>query len=150
MCSRSLKLRLNARAWQGETTNSGVRTWCELTFNFINFPNATRIPRLPFRQQSGYILQISDLGSDNDQCLTCGTMFGQLHTLLVSIGSALVRLYPSLHGLALFHRGFKSYVTTDRRALVEEEPLPEVLRDMSLLMRVLCFFALGRPDIQYH
>lgn len=42
------------------------------------------------------------------------------------------------------------YVATDPRALVEEQPLPELLRDMSLLMRVLCFFALGRPDFQYH
>ncbi|KAG1887666.1 hypothetical protein F4604DRAFT_1899960 [Suillus subluteus] len=42
------------------------------------------------------------------------------------------------------------YVTTDRRALVEEEPLPEVLHNMSLLMRVLCFFALGHPDLQSH
>ncbi|KAG2748643.1 hypothetical protein P692DRAFT_20833318 [Suillus brevipes Sb2] len=42
------------------------------------------------------------------------------------------------------------YVTTDKRALAEEQPLPETLRRMSLLMRVICFLALGRPDLDDH
>ncbi|KAG2033714.1 hypothetical protein BDR03DRAFT_1094151 [Suillus americanus] len=39
------------------------------------------------------------------------------------------------------------YVTGDPRALAEERPLPEALRRTSLLMRVLCFLALGHPDL---
>ncbi|KAG1833995.1 hypothetical protein DFJ58DRAFT_750240 [Suillus subalutaceus] len=39
------------------------------------------------------------------------------------------------------------YVTGDPRALAEEQPLPEALRRPPLLMRVLCFLALGRPDL---
>jgi hypothetical protein len=42
------------------------------------------------------------------------------------------------------------HVTTDPRALVEEQLLPEYLRRTSLLMRVLCFLALGRPDLDDH
>ncbi|KAG2737653.1 hypothetical protein P692DRAFT_20689527, partial [Suillus brevipes Sb2] len=42
------------------------------------------------------------------------------------------------------------YVTTDRRALAEEQPLPEALRHTSLLMRILCFLALGHPDLDDH
>jgi hypothetical protein len=45
---------------------------------------------------------------------------------------------------------FKSYVTADPRALAEERPLPEALRRTSLLMRVLCFLALGRSDLEDH
>ncbi|KAG2340906.1 hypothetical protein BDR05DRAFT_966139 [Suillus weaverae] len=45
---------------------------------------------------------------------------------------------------------FKLYVTADPRALAEEQPLPEALRWMSLSMRVLCFLALGRPDLDDH
>ncbi|KAG2140850.1 hypothetical protein BD769DRAFT_1429062 [Suillus cothurnatus] len=44
----------------------------------------------------------------------------------------------------------ESYVTADPRALAEERPLPEALRRMSLLMRVLCFLALGRSDLEDH
>ncbi|KAG2039156.1 hypothetical protein BDR03DRAFT_1090643 [Suillus americanus] len=44
------------------------------------------------------------------------------------------------------------YVTIDQRTPAEEEPLPEAFHhdDMSLLMRVLCFCALGRPDLEDH
>ncbi|KAG1731699.1 hypothetical protein EDB19DRAFT_2007430 [Suillus lakei] len=42
---------------------------------------------------------------------------------------------------------FNSYAATDH---IEEEDLPEALRSMSLSMRVLCFFAFGRPDLQDH
>ncbi|KIK37043.1 hypothetical protein CY34DRAFT_810764 [Suillus luteus UH-Slu-Lm8-n1] len=43
------------------------------------------------------------------------------------------------------------YVTAaDNTALAEEQPLPETLRRMSLLMRVICFLALGRPDLDDH
>ncbi|KAG1763328.1 hypothetical protein EDD22DRAFT_887781 [Suillus occidentalis] len=42
------------------------------------------------------------------------------------------------------------YMTTDKRALAEEQPLPETLCHMSLLMRVICFLALGRPDLDDH
>jgi hypothetical protein len=39
------------------------------------------------------------------------------------------------------------YVTADPRLLAEEQPLPEALRCTSLFMRVLCFLALGRTDL---
>ncbi|KAG2041038.1 hypothetical protein BDR03DRAFT_1089364 [Suillus americanus] len=42
------------------------------------------------------------------------------------------------------------YTTLDQRALVDEQPLPEALRRTSLLMRVLCFLALGRPSLEDH
>ncbi|KAG1849672.1 hypothetical protein DFJ58DRAFT_729457 [Suillus subalutaceus] len=42
------------------------------------------------------------------------------------------------------------YVTADPRTLAEEQLLPEALRRMSLLTRVLCFLALGRPDLEDH
>ncbi|KAG1731703.1 hypothetical protein EDB19DRAFT_1322167 [Suillus lakei] len=44
------------------------------------------------------------------------------------------------------------YVITDQRTPAEEEPLPEALcrGNMSLSMRVLCFCALGRPDLEHH
>ncbi|KAG1731697.1 hypothetical protein EDB19DRAFT_2041715 [Suillus lakei] len=42
------------------------------------------------------------------------------------------------------------YLTTNQGALVNEEPLPKALRDVSLSMRVLCFFAVGRPDLEDH
>ncbi|KAG2104431.1 uncharacterized protein F5147DRAFT_838367 [Suillus discolor] len=41
----------------------------------------------------------------------------------------------------------QSYAITDLRAL---EPLPEALRSTSLVMRVLCFLALGRPNLDDH
>ncbi|KAG1819345.1 hypothetical protein EV424DRAFT_1644749 [Suillus variegatus] len=41
----------------------------------------------------------------------------------------------------------QSYVITDPRAF---EPLPDALRRTSLVMRVLCFLALGRPDLGDH
>jgi hypothetical protein len=41
-------------------------------------------------------------------------------------------------------------VTTDKSALAEEQPLPESLHRMSLSMRVICFLALGRPDLDDH
>ncbi|KAG2058203.1 hypothetical protein BDR06DRAFT_106629 [Suillus hirtellus] len=44
----------------------------------------------------------------------------------------------------------KLYVTTDKTALAEEQPLPEALRRTSLSTRVLCFLALGRPDFDDH
>ncbi|KAG2367184.1 hypothetical protein BDR07DRAFT_1373010 [Suillus spraguei] len=34
--------------------------------------------------------------------------------------------------------------------LVDEQPLPEALRRTSLLTRILCFLALGRPDLDDH
>ncbi|KAG1815077.1 uncharacterized protein BJ212DRAFT_1588066, partial [Suillus subaureus] len=37
-----------------------------------------------------------------------------------------------------------------KRALAEEQPLPETLRRTSLLTRVLCFLALGRPNLEDH
>ncbi|KAG1887679.1 hypothetical protein F4604DRAFT_1916489 [Suillus subluteus] len=42
------------------------------------------------------------------------------------------------------------YVTAGTRALVDEQALPEALRHTSLLMRVFCFLALGRPDLEDH
>ncbi|KAG1731719.1 hypothetical protein EDB19DRAFT_1912432 [Suillus lakei] len=46
---------------------------------------------------------------------------------------------------------FKLYVTAaDPRALAEEQPLPEALRRMPLCTKVLCFLALGCPDLGYH
>ncbi|KAG1887693.1 hypothetical protein F4604DRAFT_1899968 [Suillus subluteus] len=42
------------------------------------------------------------------------------------------------------------YVTAETRRLAEEQPLPVALRRMSLLTRVLCFLALGRPDLDDH
>lgn len=41
-------------------------------------------------------------------------------------------------------------MTADQRAPAEEKLLPEALRDMSPVMRVLCFFAVGRPDLEGH
>ncbi|KAG1795382.1 uncharacterized protein HD556DRAFT_385337 [Suillus plorans] len=41
----------------------------------------------------------------------------------------------------------QSYAITDLRAF---EPLPEALRSTSLVMRVLCFLALGRPNLDDH
>jgi len=40
----------------------------------------------------------------------------------------------------------------DQGTPFEEEPLPEALRrdNMSLLTRILCFCALGRPDLEAH
>ncbi|KAG2071424.1 hypothetical protein BDR04DRAFT_1154334 [Suillus decipiens] len=43
---------------------------------------------------------------------------------------------------------FKLHVPTAN--LVDEQPLPEALRLMPLLMRTLCFLALGRPDLDDH
>ncbi|KAG2145153.1 hypothetical protein DEU56DRAFT_789076 [Suillus clintonianus] len=40
--------------------------------------------------------------------------------------------------------------TTDPRPLGEEDPLPEALRDIPHPMRMLCFFAVGRPDFKDH
>ncbi|KAG2138562.1 hypothetical protein DEU56DRAFT_338081 [Suillus clintonianus] len=45
---------------------------------------------------------------------------------------------------------FHSTETIDPRALPEEDPLPEVLRDMPLPMRVLCFLAVGRSGLEDH
>jgi hypothetical protein len=45
---------------------------------------------------------------------------------------------------------FKLYVTADPTAFAEERPLPEALRHTSLLMRILCFLALGHPDLDDH
>ncbi|KAG1849634.1 hypothetical protein DFJ58DRAFT_794604 [Suillus subalutaceus] len=43
------------------------------------------------------------------------------------------------------------YVTANQRALAEEQkPLPKALRRTSLLTRVLCFVALGRPNLEDH
>ncbi|KAG2086149.1 hypothetical protein BD769DRAFT_1396978 [Suillus cothurnatus] len=42
------------------------------------------------------------------------------------------------------------YMTPDKRALAEEQPLPETLRRTSLFTRVLCFLALGRPNFEDH
>ncbi|KAG1819329.1 hypothetical protein EV424DRAFT_1404499 [Suillus variegatus] len=41
----------------------------------------------------------------------------------------------------------QSYAITDLRTF---EPLPEALRSTSLVMRVLCFLALGRPNLDDH
>ncbi|KAG1849651.1 hypothetical protein DFJ58DRAFT_746583 [Suillus subalutaceus] len=41
-------------------------------------------------------------------------------------------------------------ITADARALAEEQPLPEALHRTSLLMRVLCFLAFGRQDLEDH
>ncbi|KAG1717742.1 hypothetical protein EDB19DRAFT_1157812 [Suillus lakei] len=40
--------------------------------------------------------------------------------------------------------------TPDERALAEDRTLPVALRDSSYLTRVLCLFALGRPDLEAH
>ncbi|KAG1730870.1 hypothetical protein EDB19DRAFT_1912716 [Suillus lakei] len=45
---------------------------------------------------------------------------------------------------------FRSTEFADTRALAGEQPLPETLRCTSLLVRVLCFVALGRPDLYDH
>ncbi|KAG1849648.1 hypothetical protein DFJ58DRAFT_794668 [Suillus subalutaceus] len=42
------------------------------------------------------------------------------------------------------------YVTADPRTLAEEQPLPEACRPTSLSMRVVCFSALGHPDLVAH
>jgi uncharacterized membrane protein YidH (DUF202 family) len=42
------------------------------------------------------------------------------------------------------------YMTPDKRALAEEQPLPETLHRTSLLTRILCFLALGRPNFEDH
>ncbi|KAG1887684.1 hypothetical protein F4604DRAFT_2038191 [Suillus subluteus] len=42
------------------------------------------------------------------------------------------------------------YVMADPRGLTEDQPLPKALRCTSLLMRVLCFLALGQPDLDGH
>ncbi|KAG2367188.1 hypothetical protein BDR07DRAFT_1458084 [Suillus spraguei] len=44
----------------------------------------------------------------------------------------------------------KLHMTANPRALADEKAFPEALRRMSLLMRVLCFLALGRPDLDDH
>ncbi|KAG2039167.1 hypothetical protein BDR03DRAFT_1090650, partial [Suillus americanus] len=41
-------------------------------------------------------------------------------------------------------------LNTDARALAEEQPLPEALRRVSLLMRIPFFLAFGRPDFEDH
>ncbi|KAG2120436.1 uncharacterized protein F5147DRAFT_766355 [Suillus discolor] len=41
----------------------------------------------------------------------------------------------------------QSYAINDLRSF---EPLPDALRPMSLVMRVLCFLALGRPNLDDH
>ncbi|KAG2097051.1 uncharacterized protein F5147DRAFT_374117 [Suillus discolor] len=64
--------------------------------------------------------------------------------LLFSVLSTL-----SLNSMALFYPT-ELYVTTHHRALAVEQPLPETLRRTSLLTRVLCFLALGRPDLDDH
>jgi hypothetical protein len=40
--------------------------------------------------------------------------------------------------------------TADENTLAEDRILPEVLRDTSFITRVLCLFALGRPDLEAH
>ncbi|KAG2145150.1 hypothetical protein DEU56DRAFT_789059 [Suillus clintonianus] len=45
---------------------------------------------------------------------------------------------------------FHSTETTDPRPLGEEDPLPKALRDIPHPMRVLCLFAVGRPDFKDH
>ncbi|KAG2152629.1 uncharacterized protein EDB93DRAFT_1249138 [Suillus bovinus] len=40
--------------------------------------------------------------------------------------------------------------TADARTSTEEFPLPEALHPTSLVMRVLCFLALGRPNLDDH
>ncbi|KAG1882409.1 hypothetical protein F4604DRAFT_424781 [Suillus subluteus] len=42
------------------------------------------------------------------------------------------------------------HVTADPGPLAEEQPLPVALRRTSFLTRVLCFLALGRPDLEDH
>ncbi|KAG2041039.1 hypothetical protein BDR03DRAFT_946834 [Suillus americanus] len=49
-----------------------------------------------------------------------------------------------------FFSQFELYMTPDKKALAEEQPLPEALRRTSLLTRVLCFLALGRPSLEDH
>ncbi|KAG2057447.1 hypothetical protein BDR06DRAFT_951602 [Suillus hirtellus] len=44
----------------------------------------------------------------------------------------------------------ESLVAVDNKTSGEEQPLPEALRSMSLVMRVLCFLALGCPDLHNH
>ncbi|KAG2748639.1 hypothetical protein P692DRAFT_20733035, partial [Suillus brevipes Sb2] len=44
----------------------------------------------------------------------------------------------------------KLHVTADQTAFAEERPLPEALRHTSLFMRILCFLALGHPDLDDH
>jgi len=53
--------------------------------------------------------------------------------------------------MALFY-STELYVMIDQGTPFEEEPLPEALRrdNMSLLTRILCFCALGRPDLEAH
>ncbi|KAG1731714.1 hypothetical protein EDB19DRAFT_2027215 [Suillus lakei] len=52
--------------------------------------------------------------------------------------------------MALFY-STELYVTAaDPRALAEEQPLPEALRRTPLCTKVLCFLALGRPDLGDH
>ncbi|KAG1731698.1 hypothetical protein EDB19DRAFT_1321918 [Suillus lakei] len=54
------------------------------------------------------------------------------------------------HIMATFYDSTELYTTADQRALAVEEPISEAFRDMSLFMRVLCFFAVGRPDLEDH
>ncbi|KAG2071434.1 hypothetical protein BDR04DRAFT_1154343 [Suillus decipiens] len=42
------------------------------------------------------------------------------------------------------------HMTPDPITLANERPLPEALRPASPSMRVLCFLALGHPDLDYH
>ncbi|KAG1859118.1 hypothetical protein C8R48DRAFT_674104 [Suillus tomentosus] len=49
--------------------------------------------------------------------------------------------------MASFYSITQSYAITDPRAF---EPLPDALRRTSFVMRVLCFLALGRPDLDDH
>ncbi|KAG1760207.1 hypothetical protein EDD22DRAFT_96224 [Suillus occidentalis] len=59
-------------------------------------------------------------------------------------------VWPSVlsNAMALFY-STELYVTADPRALVEK-PLPEALHRTSLLTRVLCFLAFGRPGLEDH
>ncbi|KAG1820746.1 hypothetical protein EV424DRAFT_1347110 [Suillus variegatus] len=42
------------------------------------------------------------------------------------------------------------YRTPDERTLTKEQIIPASLRDTSSFTRVLCFLALGRPDLEDH
>ncbi|KAG2131769.1 hypothetical protein DEU56DRAFT_813205 [Suillus clintonianus] len=52
--------------------------------------------------------------------------------------------------LHYFPKAFMFYGTLDERMLTEKQTLPEALRYTSFLTRVLCFLALGRPDLDEH
>ncbi|KAG1751123.1 hypothetical protein EDB19DRAFT_1675461 [Suillus lakei] len=52
--------------------------------------------------------------------------------------------------LRYFPEASMFYETPDERSLTEGQTIPASLRDTSSLTRVLCFFALGRPDLEDH